>query len=487
MYSRQLKDIKVKKIIGASRTALILQLLCESVLFCFFALVIALYVASLALPQFNKILNNPLQFRMIENLELIIGFILLSLVTGILSGIYPVLVLSSRLQVTKYTADTLKIRKATFRNGLVVFQFVVSITLIISFLLVSKQVSYLRNKELGLSKENILIIPATPQLIEKLDIFRQQLFRNPNILAVSASKRVPSEGLWDSNNANIISGSNSTPLGFRLANVRIDDQFIPTYKIELAAGRNFHQNIADDFGYIINETAARKIGWNSPEEALGQIIAYGNRQGSIIGVVKDFHYESLHIPISPIIMYYDPSDFNLVSVRITSDEIKKTISFIEKIWQDYNISDYSFNCEYLTDRYNNLYKAEENMRIIFIYCMILAISIAVLGLVGLSVFLTERRTKEIGIRKVNGAITFEILAMLNMDFIKWVGLAFVIACPIAWYTMNKWLQNFAYKTEQSWWVFAGAGVVAVTVALISVSWQSWKAASRNPVEALRYE
>jgi putative ABC transport system permease protein len=487
MYSKQLKDIKIKKIIGASRKALILQLLTESVLFCFIALIIAIYVASITLPLFNKILNNPLEFRIWENIDLILGFVVLSSLTGIISGIYPMLMLSSFRPGTTNTPDINKIGKVSFRNGLVVFQFIVSIALIISFLLVSKQLNYLHDKDLGLDKENIIVIPATPLLIEKLDVFKQQLFRNSNILAVSASKRVPSEGLWDSNGARIISGNNSAPLGFRLANVRIDEQFIPSYRIKLAAGRNFYENIANDFGYVINESAVKKIGWKSPEEAIGQIIEYGDRKGNVIGVVKDFHYESLHNPISPIIMYYDPSDFNLISIRVTPSERNKTLSFIEKNWQEYNNSDYSFTYEYLTDRYRNLYRSEENIRTIFIYCMILAISIAVLGLVGLSVFLTERRTKEIGIRKVNGARVIEIMAMLNKDFIKWVVIAFVIACPIAWYAMHKWMLNFAYKTELSWWVFAVAGTAAVAVALLTVSWQSWRAATRNPVEALRYE
>jgi putative ABC transport system permease protein len=487
MYSKQLKDIKIKKIIGASRKALIFQLLTESVLFCLVALIIAFYVASFTLPLFNKILNNPLEFKFLENLELITGFVVLSLLTGIISGIYPALMLSTNRQGATNTPDINKIGKASFRNGLVVFQFIVSIALIISFLLVSKQLNYLRDKELGLDKENIVVIPATPLLLEKLDGFKQQLFRNSNVIAVSASKRVPSEGLWDSNEARIISGSNSTPLGFRLPNVRIDEQFIPAYKIRLIAGRNFYENIADDPGYIINESAVKKIGWKNPEEALGQIIEYGNHKGNVIGVVKDFHYESLHNPISPIIMYYDPSDFDLVSIRIAPSGRNKTLSFIENIWQEYNNSDYSFSYEYLTDRYRNLYKSEENIRTIFVYCMILAISIAVLGLVGLSVFLTERRTKEIGIRKVNGARVFEVLTMLNKDFLKWVIIAFIIACPVAWFAMHKWLQNFAYKTELSWWVFAVAGAAAIAVALITVSVQSYKAATRNPVEALRYE
>ena len=253
------------------------------------------------------------------------------------------------------------------------------------------------------------------------------------------------------------------------------------------AGRNFYEHVSPDTGYILNETAVKKIGWKSPDEAIGQIIDYGGHKAGVIGVVQDFHYESLHNPISPIIMYYDPSSFNLISIRIVPDHSRKTISFIERTWQGYNNADYAFSYEYLSDRYRNLYRAEENIRSIFIYCMVLAISIAILGLVGMSVFLTERRTKEIGIRKVNGAKVIEVMFMLNKDFLKWVVVAFIIACPIAWYAMHKWLQNFAYKTTLSWWVFIAAGVAALLLALITVSVQSYKAASRNPVESLKYE
>jgi putative ABC transport system permease protein len=486
MYFKRLKEIKIKKIIGASQKKLALQLLSESVLFCFIALLIAVFLASIV-SSFIKISDNPLEFKIRENIALIIGFVVLSTLTGVLSGIYPVLILSSYKPVTTNTSENVKTRRIFFRNALVVFQFIVSTGLIISFLLVSKQLNYINSKELGIDKENIIVIPTTPRLIEKLDVFKQQLSQNPNILTVSASKRVPSDGLMDSNGANIISDGSVTPLGFRLANVRIDRDFIPAYKITIVAGRNFNENISNDFGYIINESAATKIGWKSPEEAIGRIIEYGGRKGNVIGVVKDFHYESLHNQISPIIMYYDPSTFNNISIRVTLAERGKTLIFIEKIWQAYNVTDYPFTYDYLTDRFNRLYKSEGNMRTIFSYFMIVAISIAILGMVGLSMFLIEHRTKEIGIRKINGASVSEVMRMLNNNFVKWVVIAFVIAVPIAYYAMHKWLKNFAYKTELSWWIFALAGIIALVIALLTVSWQSWRAATRNPIETLRYE
>jgi putative ABC transport system permease protein len=484
---KRVKEIKIRKIIGASQRKLTIQLLGESVFFCLIALVFAGYIVSLIFQKFNNIFDHPLDFGIRENFGLYIGLAFISIITGIFSGTYPLLILSSFKPGPVNAMDSRKEQRITFHNGLVVFQFVVSMVLIISFLLISKQLNYVQNKELGLDKENIVVIPATPQIKEKLDVFKQQLGQNTNILTVSASKRIPSEGLWDCSGAKIISGSQINPLGFRLANIRVDDQFIPTYKIKLAAGRNFNQSISTDFGYIINESAVYKIGWKSPEKALGQVIEYGERKGMVIGVVKDFYYESLHSQISPIIMYDEPSAFNLISIRITPYDRSKTLTFIEKIWQSYNASDISFEYKYVDDCFKKIYRPEENTKTLFSYFMVLAITVAILGLMGLSGFLIERRTKEVGVRKVNGARIVEILVMLNQDFIKWVAIAFVIACPIAWYAMSRWLQNFAYRTELNWWVFAVAGGLAMAVALLTVSWQSWLAATRNPVEALRYE
>ena len=486
IYFKRLKEIKIKKILGASQNKLAFLLLAESVLFCFIALLIAVFFAS-AISQFIKVSDNPVIFKISDNTGLILWFIVLSIFTGVLSGIYPVIILSSYKPVTVNTADNVKTRRTFFRNALVVFQFVVSTGLIISFLLVSKQLKFINNKELGLDKENIIVIPATPKLVEKIDVFREQLSQNSNILAVSASKRVPSDGLMDSNGANIISDDKVTQLGFRVANVRVDGQFIPTYRIKILAGRNFNENISADSGYIINESAVQKIGWKSPEDAIGRVIIYGKHKGNVEGVVQDFHYESLHNPITPIIMYYDPQSFNKVSIRVTPNDRAKTLSFIEKIWTEYNISDTPFSYEYLNDRFNRLYKSEERMRIIFSYFMIVAITIAILGMIGLSVFLIDHRTKEIGIRKINGSGVSEIMIMLNKNFVKWVVIALVIAVPITFYAMNLWLQNFAYKTSLSWWIFALAGMIAICIALLTVSWQSWRAATRNPVEVLRYD
>ncbi len=487
VYYKRLKEIKIRKILGASREKITVQLLAESVLICFMALIVALYLAFTVMPEFSSLFGIPVNFVIFENFELIVGFFLLSILTGVLSVFYPISVLASFNPVISKSPEEVITGKSNLRNGLVVFQFMVSISLIISFITVFKQLDYLQDKKLGLNKENIIIIPATSQLIDNLETFKQQLARNPNILTVSASKRVPSDGLWDSQGARVISGENITQLGFRLANIIVDEQFIPTYKIRLTAGRNFSDDINNEFNYILNETAARRIGWESPRDAIGQVIEYGGKRGNVIGVTEDFHYESLHNPISPIIMLYSPPDANLISINIAPFELDSTLEYIENIWQTYNISNFPFSFDYAADRDARLYGVEERIRTMLSYFMIIAISIAVLGLMGISVSLIEQRTKEIGIRKVNGARDWEVMAMLNLGFVKWVGIAFLFATPIAWYAMSRWLQNFAYRTELSWWVFVLAGLLALGIALLTVSWQSWRAAGKNPVEALRYE
>jgi len=487
LFFKRLREIKIRKVIGASQNILAIQLLAETVLYCFLAVVLALIIVS-AISGFIRISDNPLKFNIEENIEMTIGFIVLSVITGFLSGIYPALTISSYKPVMINTVESVMKRRTAFRNVLVVFQFVVSTGLIISFLLVSKQLNYLKGKELGLDKENIIIIPTTRNLVEKLDAFRQELIQNPNIISLSASKRVPSDGLLDSGGASIVSDNNNiTPVGFRIAHVRVDGQFINTYKLTLLAGRNFDEYISTGNGYIINEIAVKKIGWESPEDAIGRVIEYSGRRGSVIGVVNDFHYESLHNPVNPILMSYDPSSFNLVAIRVIPGEISGSIAFVEKIWQTYNISDEPFYFEYLTARYNKLYKAEDKIKMIFGNFMILAISIAVLGMAGLSLLIIERRIKEIGIRKINGATVSELMLMLNWDFVKWVFIAFIISAPIAYYSMHKWLENFAYKTNLSVLIFVFSLIIASGIALLTVSWQSWRAATRNPVNTLRNE
>lgn len=487
IYSKRIKEIRVKKIVGASGKRIAALLISESVFFCFMALILALIIVSFTITNLHQIFNENLSFSISNNLDLIIGFILLTISIGVISGLYPAIFSLSGNTSTVSKLNSSTSGKMNFRNVLVVFQFFVSITLIMAFMAVNKQLNYIHTKDLGLNKENVITLNASPLLFEKLDVFRQELMLNPTIVSVSASKRIPSQGLNDSNEAKVTQNGKIEPLGFRVANVRVDSYFLPTYEIKLIAGNNINDQKKEEAEYLVNRSAVEKIGWGSPENAIGQFMEYGGKKGKIVGVVGDFHYETLHNPVSPIIMYNDPSSYDHISVRILPSNLKSTISFIEENWQKYNTSGTPFSYQFIDERFAQLYHTEEYTRTIFSYFMILAISIAILGLFGLSLFVMERRTKEIGIRKVSGATISEVMAMLNKDFVKWVAIAFVIATPMAYYAMNKWLENFAYKTELSWWVFALAGILALGIALLTVSWQSWKAATRNPVEALRYE
>ncbi len=487
IYTKRVKEIQIRKIAGAKRSRIASLLILESVIFCILSLVIALVIVSISLPRFDQVFNSILSFNFNENIFLILGFFILSIFIGIVSGLYPALfTLSNKMSVLSKVQNSIP-GKMSFRNILVVFQFFVSIVLIMSFLTVSKQLNFLRNKNLGINKENVITMNASQYLIEKLNVFRQELTQNPNIISVSGSKRIPSQQLDDSNEARVIKNGEMESLGFRMANVRIDEYFLPTYEINLIAGNNISNKKTGETEYLINQIAVEEIGWESPEAAIGQFIRYGGTNGKVVGVIQDFNYESLHNVVFPIILYSDLSSYTRVSIRISPSNINNTIAFIEKEWQKYNVSGTSFSYQFVDERFERLYQSETYTRTIFSYFMVLAITICILGLFGLSLFVMERRIKEIGVRKVNGARTSEVLALLNREFIKWVIIAFIFATPLAWYLMNKWLENFAYKAELSWWIFALAGLLALGISLLTVSWQSWRAARRNPVEALRYE
>jgi putative ABC transport system permease protein len=328
IYSKRIKEIQIKKIFGATSQRIAGMLMLESVFFCIIALVIALLIVFLTLPKFGQVFNSPVSFHFNESADLIAGFVLLSIFIGLLSGLYPVFfTLSNKMSVLGNLQNSIS-SKMSFRNALIVFQFFISISLIMCFLTINKQLGFLHNKNLGFNQEYIITLNAAPNLIEKLDVFRHELRQNPNILSVSGSKRIPSQSLADSNEAKVVNNGNMEPLGFRLANVRIDEYFIPTYEIKLIAGNNITNQNKGAIEYLINHSAVEKIGWKSAEAALGQFIEYGGYKGKVVGVVEDFHYESLHNTISPIIMYFDPSDFDRVSIRVSPSNLSNTVAVI---------------------------------------------------------------------------------------------------------------------------------------------------------------
>lgn len=480
------KEVGIRKIVGATRTHLIYQFIHEAMFMCFISMFIAIGTIMLILPAYNNFIDRNLSFNIFNNPLLLFGIPCILFTVGLFAGAYPAVFLSAFKP-----ADSLKKvtkGKNSFRNILVIFQFSISIILIISVIVVNEQLTFIKHKKLGLNKENILVLPSSPYINAHMETVKNQLMEHKNILNVSAAKRIPSGQLLDSANTRVIDSKGERVLNFTLANVRVDPEYIPTYKIQIAAGRNFSKEIKSDStsAFIINETAVKNIGWTTPHEAIGKNIRYGRRTGIIIGVVKDFHFESLYQEISPIIMTPSSSGIRNISIRVKNSDISETLSFLKNRWQKYK-PEYSFEYSFLDDRYYNLYNSEKNLKQIFNIFAILSVFISCLGLIGLASYNAEQKTKEIGIRKVLGGSVFEMVILQVKEFSKWVLISNLISWPVAWYVMNKWLKNFAYHTSIELTVFLLAGLLTLTIALLTVSYQAIKGATANPVVSLKGE
>jgi len=479
--ARRAKEIGVRKMAGANKRKIVFQFLGESLMIVLVAHVIAMIFVELLLPGFNTLIGKQLSVNY-QSASLYIGLITVVLFCVLLAGSYPAFYLSSLkpLDVIKGVINK-NPGNAGFRRILVIFQFSLSILLIICTLIVETQLKYIQNKNLGFNKDNIgyFMFPTRPS-DPKLEALKKELSSNPDILSVTRA--------WNP------FYNEGTRNGFTWAGKKAGDDvlfhglgadvdYAKTYKLELKEGRFFSSEFStDNTAIVINEEAVKVLGFKDP---IGEKIT--TPQGSklnIIGVVKDFHIQSLHYKIGPLIMQLRAS--NNFYIKMKPDKIISTVEFIKKTFKSFNPG-LPIDFHFLDDDYDNLYRTEQRMGKIFGYFSFLAIIISCLGLIGLSSFMTEHRTKEIGIRKVNGAKSFEIFFLLSKEYLLWILISIIIACPIAWYAMHKWLQNFAYRISIGWWVFALAGVIALLIALITVSWQSYRAASKNPVDALRYE
>jgi putative ABC transport system permease protein len=338
----------------------------------------------------------------------------------------------------------------------------------------------MRTENIGFDNRHIIKCQLTKNIRNKYDVFKKGLLENPNIISVATSS---GGGLAEAFHMSFTEEINGVEKSFQA--MAVDPDFINTIGLKIIDGRDFSWDMETDKRktVILNETAVKYFALNP---SLGFELDIYNTKALVIGVVKDYHNESFQKKISPQVLWYVPGwNFNL-SIRISSNNIRETIQYIKKQWDELS-PDIPFEFQFLDEKYNALYKEEDKFNLLIGYFSIIAILIACLGLFGLVSFSTQRRNKEIGIRKINGAKISEIIVLLNRDFVIRVSIAFIIAIPIAWYAMNKWLQSFAYKTELKWWIFALAGIIALGIALLTVSWQSWRAATRNPVDSLRYE
>lgn len=490
--SERSTEIGIKKANGASRFQIIRQFIGESIIQTFAATIVALSLISLLLPWFNQLSGEELELRL--SVQLMLDLLLITVATGLMAGIYPSLYLSSLNPSGILRGESITGSKAGFIRLLVSVQFCIAVIFIISTSLFIKQLNYIRTKDLGLNHQDIVVIPTG--LWYSNTEFKNELLKNPQIISVSASAYAPVDFGWK---IPLILKHQGVTDSLNVSLFWVDENFANTYQLEVVKGKFLQMDYSaywkEEKKYmkgnqegneytvtmpvVINQTAEKMLGFDDP---IGQRIG----EKVIVGVVKDFNFRTLYHPIGPIMLMNDPQNIQTMNVKISAHNKAETLKYIRDVYQKHR-DQRGFSYTFFDDLMNEKYQEEIRLKNIAGAFAILAIVISLLGLLGMAVFSIGRRIKEIGIRKVNGATTLRVMTLLNMDFVKWVAIAYVIAVPIAWYAMNRWLQNFAYKTDLSWWVFALAGVFVLAIAVLTISWQSWRAATRNPVEALKYE
>jgi len=479
------KEVGIRKVVGAARFQLAKQFIGESVIICLIAFILSVFLCAIALPLFNQLAGKIISSGIFNNSLQLLTLFLLSVIIGIVAGFYPSLVLSSYKPVSVLKGSFSRSTKGLIlRKGLVVFQFVISIALIAGTIIVYTQLNYMRNQDLGFNKEQEIIINTN--FDKNKDVFKQSLSPIPGVLSTAYSSSVPGSD-YTSAHSEMENKKGETQIT-NLDLFFVDYDYINQYKLKVVAGRAFSKDFATDStqAMMINESAAKSFGYKTPQEAIGRNFSQWGRKGKIIGVLKDFHYTSLQQKIQPLAMRIETWAFGTISIKVSATNLPSTIKLIESKWNRI-IPNRPFDYYFLDESFNKQYRAEDNFGNLFFNFAALAIFISCLGLLGLSSYSTMQRTKEIGIRKVLGASVSNIVNLLSIDFIKLVLIAFVIAAPLAWFGMNKWLQDFAYRTNISWIVFALAGFASMLIAFFTISFQALKAALANPVKSLRTE
>ncbi len=474
------REIGIRKVIGARKRELIFQFLSESVLLSWVAILIAFACLYLTLPWLNKISGQQLSPGVLMKWQILVPVFLTPFIVGILSGIYPALFMSS-FQPVKTLKGLFRTggRSISFRKVLVITQFAISIILIITTATVFQQLHYMQKKSLGFDKEHIVVIPYNNALNDKYEAFRNELLSNANFKNSTRTSRIPTGRLLDDMGAYTLSGDSMKPANTDIKFVSVDYDFVPTYGISMAAGRNFSREYGTDtLSFVLNESAVKALGWKTPQNAVGKDFKYGNTKGHVIGVIRDFHFESMHQSIVPLVLVMFPPSFyyfNNLSIKVSGNNIPASLSHLETTWKKI-LPEIPYQHTFLDENFDKLYQVEQRQGNIFTIFACIAIFIASLGLFGLSAFSISQRIKEIGIRKVLGADVTTIVTLLSKDFLKLVAVAAILAFPVAWYFMNNWLQDFAYRISMPWWIFIIAGIAAAIIALITISFQAIRAA-----------
>ena len=479
------KEVGIRKVIGAEKNQLAFQFIGESVMLCLIAFLVAVGLTALGLPYFNELAGKTVSSGIFAEPINILYLLLMAIGIGIIAGIYPAIVLSSFKPISvlkgSFSSGT---RGILLRKTLVVLQFTISIALIIGTIVIYNQMQFMRNKDLGFNKEHTILLPTETE--GSLEALRTQISQIPGVTGTSLTSSVPGSG-----NAAAYSEIENQQGDLQVANLDlyfVNEDYIEQLGMKVIAGRAFSRDFASDSSQamVINEKAVSLLGYSNPKDAIGAKYEQWGSEGQVIGVVKDFNFRSLQQEISPITMRLDPSQTNIITVKIEGKNTAQTLVSIEKTWQTMMPQD-PFDYHFLDELFNTQYQAEEQFGDLFLSFALLAIFISCLGLLGLAAYSTIQRKREIGIRKIIGASVGSIVNLLSKEFIKLVAIAFLISAPLAWYAMHSWLEGFAYKINIQWWMFVVAGIGAMAIALVTVSFQAISAAIANPVKSLRIE
>jgi putative ABC transport system permease protein len=486
MSFKRVREIGIRKINGAFRRTIISQFISENFILIILSVAIAVVCSTFLIKYYNNLTNSNIEAHFF-NLYFVLVLLGIIIITGLIAGLYPALYQSALLPVKALKGNQgNNIGKVRFRKPLIIFQFIISIVFIICAIGIKKQSNFILNFNPGFTKSNILYVNLEGELREKYPIIKEQLLQNPGIENITTASQMPDK-IYDGNYSNW--GINDN-VNRRFSETTVDYEYLKTFGMQMKEGRFYSKDFPSDLqnSIIVNEAALKEL---EVENYVGKLFLYNNEQFTLIGVMKDFHHKSaIHHAPEPVIFRLQPEDNGYMFIKIRNSKqsnlVSATVREIKEICEKYS-TDYPFQYGFLGDNpvTDELMLISSNKLISRV--SIIAIIVSCLGLFGLSIFLNNQRTKEIGVRKVNGAKISEILFLLNKDFIILIITAFFIACPLAFFAINKWLEDFACKTELSWWIYALAGLFALGIALLTVSLQTWRAATRNPMEALRYE
>ncbi len=479
------REVGLRKVVGAFRGQLIRQFLGEALFQSLIAMILAVGLGILLVPSFNNLARKEFEAGQFTRPDIIIGLIAILLFTGFIAGFYPAFVLSGfrPVYVLKGTARAAGGR-SFFRKALVVFQFSVAVILMVGSLVIYSQIRFMRSKDLGYDKENLVTLNLNTTVQKNYEAFQNELLENASILNVTRVASLPTYGYWFSNSRWNWEGKDPDKDILFRANF-VDYDYLEALRANIVKGRNFSKDYgADATGIIINETSQKVMGFEDP---IGKrVTLVEDNVFNIIGVVKDFHYVSLHTEIEPMILLLDPERCSSIVVRIRSENTPQTLEFIEGVWKK-SAGEFEFDYRFLDESLDTLYRGEKQVgRIINVFTL-LSIFISCLGLFGLASFMALRRTKEIGIRKILGASISGVVVLLNKEFSKWVIIANLIAWPLSYFALNRWLQEFPYRTDIKLWIFLGTGLATFMIAILTVGYQSLRAALSNPADSLRYE